>query len=181
MKVSIRVLRSLTCVCIEQFEKYREAKEIIEEDKNRIDELTIAEDDYKGCIIKVRKNDITDEPVDAIVNPANEHLTNGAGAAKAIEDGAGAEYRKECDQYLQRHGSLPTGQAMVTSGGNLPCRYVINVVGPCCQKKQEDINKECKQLQSVVKNILRLTLEHDFKSVCILAVSTGLFHFPLKE
>jgi putative ATPase len=166
---------------VEQQARFEEIKQTIEEDQQRREKLTKAKCVYKGSNIIVRKNDITDEPVDAIVNPANEHLTNGAGAAKAIEDGAGAEYRKECDQYLQRHGSLPTGQAMVTSGGNLPCRYVINVVGPCCQKKQEDINKECKQLQSVVKNILRLTLEHDFKSVCILAVSTGLFHFPLKE
>src|SRR5690606_29727464 len=119
---------------IEQKAKLTEIEEAIQEDKNRIEKLTLETCDYKGCIIKVRKNDITDEPVEAIVNPANEYLSNGGGAARAIEEGAGHKYRNECDQYLQINGKLKVGEAMVTTGGTLPCEYIINVVGPSCIK-----------------------------------------------
>ena len=166
---------------IEQKAKFSELQEIINEDKNRLEELTKDMLDYEGCIIKGRQNDITDEPVDAIVNPANEYLSNGAGAARAIQNGAGPEYRRECDLYIQEHDRLPTGEILVTTGGSLPCDKVINVVGPQCEKNQEDITKECKQLKSVLIKILEAIIEYDFKSVCILAISTGLFNFPLKE
>jgi O-acetyl-ADP-ribose deacetylase len=150
-------------------------------DRKRLQELTLKEVNYRGCIIKVRKNDITDEPVDAIVNPANSHLGNEGGAARAIEDAGGSVVRNECFDYIQNYGSLPTGKAMVTNAGDLPCEKVIHVVGPRCEKGKDDISEEKKLLKSVVKEILKLILKYDFKSVCILAVSTGIFGFPLKE
>ena len=143
--------------------------------------LTQGEINYKGCTIKVRQNDITEESVDAIVNPANSELTNGGGAAAAIEDAGGRVVRDECYRYIQQHKKLPVGKAMVTEAGDLPCEKIIHVVGPKCEKKQKDISKETKQLEEAVKNILTLVGKHNFKVVSILAVSTGLYHYPLKE
>lgn len=85
---------------------------------------------YKDVKIIVRRGDITDQPVDAIVNPANEHLNNAGGAARAIADGAGEEFAKECEQYIEEHKILPTGKVCVTTAGDLPCRYVFHTPGP---------------------------------------------------
>jgi O-acetyl-ADP-ribose deacetylase len=150
-------------------------------DRKWLQELTLKEVNYRGCIIKVRKNNITDEPVDAIVNPAKSDLGNKEGAARAIEDAGGRVVRDACFNHIQNYGSLPTGKAMVTNAGDLPCEKVIHVVGPRCEKGKDDISEEKKLLKSVMKEILKLILKHDFKSVCILAVSTGIFGFPLNE
>jgi O-acetyl-ADP-ribose deacetylase len=75
---------------------------------------------YKGCTITVRRNDISKESVDAIINPANSRLGNGGGAAHIIEEAAGPAFRKECDDYITEYQSLPVGEAMVTTAGNLP-------------------------------------------------------------
>lgn len=70
---------------------------------------------------------------------------------------------------------------MATGAGELPCRYVFNAVGPKCEKHQEDVSKESKVLKSCVKNVLKLMIKKECKSVCLLAISTGIFNFPLKE
>jgi O-acetyl-ADP-ribose deacetylase len=150
-------------------------------DRKHLQELTLKEVNYRGCIIKVRKNDITDELVDAIVNPANSHLGNEGGIARAIVDEGGRILRDLCFDYIQNHGSLPAGKAMITNAGDLPCEKVIHVVGSRCEKGKDDISEEKKLLKSVMKEILKLILKHDFKSVSIPAVSTGIFGFPLKE
>jgi O-acetyl-ADP-ribose deacetylase len=151
------------------------------QNEQRLIELTKGEINYKGCIIKVRQNDITVEPVDAIVNPANSELTNEGGAAKAIEDAGGRVVRDQCFDYIQQNKQLAVGKAMVTDSGDLPCEKIIHVVGPKCEEKQKDISTETKQLEEVVKNILKLTVKNKFKVVSVLAVSTGLYNYPLKE
>lgn len=134
---------------------------------------------YKGWSILVRKNNIIEEAVDAIVNPANEYLTNGAGAAKEIEEAAGHRYRAKIDKYLKQYDFLPAGEAMTTIGGNLPCKYVINAVGPKCEENQTNFKKEAKLLKNLLVNIFNEVIEYDIRSVSILAISTGLFKFPL--
>ena len=129
----------------------------------------------------MRKNDITDEPVDAIVNPANSNLENKGGAAKMIEDAAGRVLVEQLYNYSQEVGKLKVGKTLVTDAGDLPCKKVIHVVGPKCTKGQSDISMEKQQLKEVVENILQAVIKHDFKVTCILAVSTGIFNFPLEE
>lgn len=70
---------------------------------------------------------------------------------------------------------------MVTSAGKLPCRYVIHVVGPRCEKNQEDISKEKLELKKAVKSVLEKVVGYGIKSVCLLAISTGIFNFPLSD
>ena len=136
--------------------------------------------EYMGCKIIVRQNNIINEPTDGIVNPANSKLTNGAGAAKAIQDAAGQDYISECEQYLQDYKKLPTGEAMTTTGGKLPCKYVINVVGPKCMENQEDISKKSRLLKAALCSVLNEMVEYEMESISILAISTGLYRFPLE-
>jgi O-acetyl-ADP-ribose deacetylase (regulator of RNase III) len=163
------------------YEEYQQLIKETKEDEQRLKELTKGEINYKGCIIKVRQNDITDEPVDAIVNPVNSELTNEEGAAKAIEDAGGKVVRDQCFDYIQQNKQLAVGEAMVTDSGDLPCEKIIHVVGPKCEEKQNDISTETKQLEEVVKNILKITVKNKFKIVSILAISIGLYNYPLKE
>lgn len=162
-------------------EDYSEALEDALNDKKRLKELTKGKIKYKGWWIKVRRNDITDEPVDAIVNPANSNLENKGGAAKMIEDAAGKVLVDEWYRYTQEIGKLEIGKTLVTKAGDLPCSKVIHVVGPKWTKGQKDLTVEKQQLKEVMQNILKTMVEKDFKVVCILAVSTGIFNFPLDE
>eukprot|EP00344_Euplotes_crassus_P009361 CAMPEP_0197016904 /NCGR_PEP_ID=MMETSP1380-20130617/79236_1 /TAXON_ID=5936 /ORGANISM="Euplotes crassus, Strain CT5" /LENGTH=194 /DNA_ID=CAMNT_0042443929 /DNA_START=1276 /DNA_END=1856 /DNA_ORIENTATION=- len=84
---------------------------------------------YLNTRITVRKNDLVQEYVDAIVNPANEDLNHAGGAAKAIASKAGPEFERECEDYISENYKLKTGSSMVTSaGGELKCDYVIHTV-----------------------------------------------------
>ena len=80
--------------------------------------------------IEVRQGDITTLEVDAIVNAANQSLLGGGGVDGAIHRAGGPSILEECKQIVAQHGRLPTGQAVITTGGNLPAKYVIHTVGP---------------------------------------------------
>mmetsp|Transcript_205 Transcript_205/g.198 ORF Transcript_205/g.198 Transcript_205/m.198 type:complete len:92 (+) Transcript_205:276-551(+) len=90
------------------------------------------------------QEDITDVPVDAIVNPANSHLGNEGGAAKAIQEAAGIDFIEECQDYIEENKELKTGQAMSTHSGDMHCKYVFHTVGPICDKNQESYSKQSK-------------------------------------
>jgi O-acetyl-ADP-ribose deacetylase len=92
----------------------------IKKKKKELKEKTNGNIEYKGCIITVRRNDISKEPMDAITNPANSHLGNEGGAAQAIEEAAGPAFREACDDYITKNHRLPVGEAMITTAGNLP-------------------------------------------------------------
>src|SRR5438094_10530094 len=80
--------------------------------------------------IEVVQGDITTQQVDAIVNAANSGLMGGGGVDGAIHRAGGKKILEECMDYVSKHGRLPTGEAMITSGGNLPAKFVIHTVGP---------------------------------------------------
>src|SRR6056297_2743132 len=88
--------------------------------------------------IEVVKGDITNEETEVIVNAANSSLQHGGGVALAIASAAGKELRKECEQYITEHGQVPTGSAMITTGGNLNAKFVIHTVGPIWGSGNED-------------------------------------------
>ena len=75
-------------------------------------------------------NDLLREPVDAIVNAANGRLAHGGGVAAAISDAAGDEMDTEGRAYVAEHGTIPTGEAVVTTAGELDFEGVIHAVGP---------------------------------------------------
>src|SRR5262245_10166153 len=80
----------------------------------------------------VKVGDLTLEDTDAIVNAANKSLLGGGGVDGAIHRAGGSQILKECQQIRDttHHGGLPTGEAVITSGGNLKARHVIHTVGP---------------------------------------------------
>lgn len=121
--------------------------------------------------LEIILGDITEEEVDAIVNPANEYLKLGSGVAGAILKKGGKVIQEECDKI----GYCPTGKAVITTGGNLKAKYVIHAVGPIWKGGN---NNEDELLYSAIENSLLLAHNNDLKSISFPAISTGIFGFP---
>ncbi|XP_038830799.1 protein mono-ADP-ribosyltransferase PARP9 isoform X3 [Salvelinus namaycush] len=136
----------------------------------------------KGLRVSVWRDDLTTHHgVDAVVNAANEHLSHGAGLAKALSDAGGPDIQRESERYIKTFGKLVTGNAIVAPPGYLPYKKIIHVVGPCLPYKpsKSDVNIATPKLEKAVRNILEEMKKHHLKSVAIPAISSGLFNFPL--
>ena len=127
--------------------------------------------------LKFFQGDITELEVDAIVNAANSSLMGGGGVDGAIHRRGGPEILEECKELIATRfpGGLPTGQAVMTGSGRLPCNYVIHTVGPVWHggKKNEEA-----LLTAAYENSLRLAAEHELKIIAFPALSTGVYGFP---
>lgn len=128
----------------------------------------------------VKVGDLTEEAVDAIVNAANWALLGGGGVDGAIHKKGGPEIRAECQRIRDTtHPSgLATGDAVITSAGNLPARYVIHTVGPVYG---EHDGIEPMLLSNAYTRSLTLAEEYDLKSVAFPSISTGAYGYPKKE
>ena len=128
------------------------------------------------------QGDITTLKVDAIVNAANKALLgcfipHHRCIDNAIHSKAGVQLRRECFDIMQKQGEYEkTGQAKLTSGYNLPAKYVLHTVGPIIYDKVEESDKEL--LASCYRNCLELAVKNGIKSVAFCCISTGEFHFP---
>lgn len=122
--------------------------------------------------------DITSETSDAIVNAANSSLLGGGGVDGAIHEAGGPAILAECRQIVSRIGSLPAGQAVITSGGNLPAKYVIHTVGPVYRGGEQG---EPEKLASCHRESIRLADEHGFESLSFPAISTGAYGYPVSK
>lgn len=122
-----------------------------------------------GGQLMVVRGDITEEPVDAIVNAANSQLAHGGGVAGAIVRKGGRVIQEESS----RLAPVPVGGAVVTSAGALPCRWVIHAVGPVWGEGDEE-NK----LRSAVRQALMRAEELRAEKVALPAISTGIFGYP---
>lgn len=125
--------------------------------------------------ISVIKGDITKLEVDAVVNAANSGLRGGGGVDGAIHRAAGNSLILECMEIIAKQGSCPTGQAVITSAGNMPAKYVIHAVGPVWYDGNAD---EHKLLESAYRNCLLLAKKHGIKSIAFPNISTGIYGFP---
>ncbi|MDZ7268219.1 MAG: macro domain-containing protein [candidate division KSB1 bacterium] len=126
----------------------------------------------KHTTVQLREGDLTEMKVDAIVNAANSALQLGGGVAGAIRRKGGPCIQQECD----RLGGTPVGTAVITSGGNLPARYVIHAVGPRMGEGEED-----RKLREATRHALTLADQHHLKSIAFPAISTGIFGYPLER
>ena len=126
-----------------------------------------------GQKLEIAQGDITTEQVDAIVNAANAELQHGGGVAWAISRRGGEAIQRESNEWVRKHGSVSHAEPAYTSGGQLPCKYVIHAVGPVWGEGNED-NK----LASAVSGSLRRADELKLESIAFPAVSTGIFGFP---
>lgn len=123
--------------------------------------------------ILIKQGDITLETTDAIVNPANGQLSHGGGAALAIAQAGGPEIQEESNRIIRTSGALPTGKAVITTAGKLPCKYVIHTVGPRMGEGQES-----EKLRKAIWSALTLAELYNLNSLSLPSVSSGIFGFP---
>jgi O-acetyl-ADP-ribose deacetylase (regulator of RNase III) len=130
--------------------------------------------------VVVYVGDITRQAVAAIVNAANSSLMGGGGVDGAIHRAGGPSILDECREIRRsRHaGGLPTGEAVITTAGNLPASHVIHTVGPVYG---EHGGRESELLAACYKNSLALAAKHNLTSIAFPAISTGIYGYPRAE
>ncbi|MUV04940.1 O-acetyl-ADP-ribose deacetylase [Flavobacterium rakeshii] len=125
--------------------------------------------------IELIKGDITKITADVIVNAANSSLLGGGGVDGAIHRAGGSAILDACVAIRNKQGNCKTGEAVITTAGNLPANYVIHTVGPVWNggaKKEEELLKNC------YINSLNLALENNVKTIAFPNISTGIYHYP---
>jgi O-acetyl-ADP-ribose deacetylase (regulator of RNase III) len=120
--------------------------------------------------VKISQGDITGCDLDAIVNAANNDLVLGAGVAGAIRSKGGPEIQTECD----RIGSIPLGEAVVTTGGRLKAKFVIHAASMRLGGRTSEEN-----LRASTRNALLRAAEREIESIAFPAIGTGIAGFPL--
>ena len=128
--------------------------------------------------IEIINGDITKVTVDAIVNAANTSLLGGGGVDGAIHRAGGKAILDDCRKIIARQGGCKTGQAVITTAGNLPAKFVIHTVGPVWNGGQ---NNEKQKLADCYKSSLQLAVENNCKTIAFPSISTGIYKFPKKE
>jgi O-acetyl-ADP-ribose deacetylase (regulator of RNase III) len=130
-------------------------------------------------LITALAGDITTVGVDAIVNAANSRLAGGGGVDGAIHRAGGPVILEECRAWVAENGPLPTGKAMVTGAGRLPCGKVIHTVGPIWADHSPVQARSL--LADCYRNSLELAVVEDCATVAFPNISTGVYGFPKRE
>lgn len=122
--------------------------------------------------------DITEQSVDAVVNAANSTLLGGGGVDGAIHVHGGTAILEACKEIrrTQYPKGLPTGEAVITTAGNLPARFVIHTVGPIYGR-----GNEAELLANCYRNSLQLAVDNQLTSIAFPSISTGAFGYPAHE
>jgi O-acetyl-ADP-ribose deacetylase (regulator of RNase III) len=130
--------------------------------------------------VQIKVGDITKEAVDAIVNAANGTLMGGGGVDGAIHRAGGPAILDACREIrrIQYPDGLPTGEAVITTAGNMPARYVIHTVGPVYGRGGQD---KADLLAACYRNSFALAVFNGLSTVAFPAISTGIYGYPQDE
>jgi len=126
-------------------------------------------------MLELLKADITKIKSDAIVNAANTSLLGGGGVDGAIHRAGGPAILEECKMIRAKQGGCDVGEAVITTGGNLPAKYVIHTVGPVWNAGNSN---EEQLLYNAYTNSLKLAVENDVRTIAFPNISTGIYRFP---
>lgn len=132
---------------------------------------------YGNTLIRLVQGDITTQDTDALVNAANSRLVGGGGVDGAIHARGGPAIMAELNVIRQRQGGCPTGEAVITTGGQLSASYVIHTVGPIYRGREDDAVK----LAACYKNSLAVAAAHGIASLSFPSISTGVYGYPIKD
>jgi O-acetyl-ADP-ribose deacetylase (regulator of RNase III) len=128
--------------------------------------------------VSIVQGDITRQATDAIVNAANSSLMGGGGVDGAIHRAGGPAILEECKKIVARQGRLPTGKAVITTGGDLKAKYVIHTVGPIWHGGSKN---EAELLESAYYECLKLATENKLASISFPSISTGAYGYPVDK
>lgn len=128
--------------------------------------------------IELLRGDITKIHADAIVNAANSSLMGGGGGDGAIHRAGGPAILEDCRKIVARQGGCKTGEAVITTAGLLPAKFVIHTVGPIWHGGAK---KEHLLLANCYLNSLKLAAEHGCRTVAFPNISTGVYRFPQEK
>jgi len=132
---------------------------------------------FYWCMMKLKviKGDITQQTTDAIVNAANSSLLGGGGVDGAIHRAGGPAILEACRSIRNQQGGCATGEAVITTAGNMPSKFVIHTVGPVWNGGHKH---EAELLANCYTNSLLLAEQHQLSSISFPNISTGIYHFP---
>lgn len=133
---------------------------------------------YGATTIKLVQGDITKQNTTAIVNAANSTLLGGGGVDGAIHRAGGPKILEECKVIRARHGGCDVGEAVITTGGNLPSNYVIHTVGPIWKDGK---HKEPELLTNAYRNSLKLAHKNNIDTISFPSISTGVYGYPIEK
>ncbi len=131
-----------------------------------------------GAKLSIIQEDITRQATDAIVNAANSSLMGGGGVDGAIHRAGGSAILEECKDIVAKQGRLPTGKAVITTGGKLKAKHVIHTVGPIWHGGNRN---EAELLQSAYSECLKLAAENKLANISFPSISTGAYGYPVSE
>ena len=131
--------------------------------------------------LTVHTGDITREVVDAIVNAANASLLGGGGVDGAIHRAGGPSILSECREIRRTRypQGLPTGEAVITTGGKLPAKHVIHTVGPIYSRHSPP--EAAALLAACYENAIAVAAQHRLSTIAFPAISTGVYGYPKDE
>src|SRR5436190_14013712 len=128
--------------------------------------------------LQIMQDDITQVPVDAICNAANEQLAGGGGVDGAIHRAGGPAIMRELDQLHSTRGGCPTGTAVATTAGDLPAKWVFHAVGPIYREGDPSV---ADALRSAYRACLQLAEEYECEYISFPSISTGVYGYPVRE
>jgi O-acetyl-ADP-ribose deacetylase (regulator of RNase III) len=131
-----------------------------------------------NTVIEIIVGDITKVKADAIVNAANNSLLGGGGVDGAIHHAGGPAILEQCRNIVAKQGGCATGEAVITTAGNLPAKYVVHTVGPVWRDGK---HHEAEKLAACYTNSLKLATQHNCKTIAFPNISTGVYGYPKSE